>query len=149
MLMDIDRNAPVITRDEILITAPLETIWNVQTTIPSWPTWQPDVDAASIDGPLVVGTVFHWRTSGLDIASTIQEIEPQRRNVWSGPAQGIEAVHVWTLTPEENGVRVHTEESWDGEPVRSQLVTMQRALDQSLRAWLENLKRTAEASTQS
>jgi len=146
--MDIDRNAPVITRDEILIAAPLETIWNVQTNIPSWPTWQPEVDAASMDGPLAVGTVFHWQTSGLHITSTIQEIEPQRRIVWTGPAQGIEAVHVWTLAPDENGVRVHTEESWNGEPVRSQLATMQRVLDQSLKAWLENLKRTAEASTQ-
>lgn len=147
--MDIDRNAPVITCDEILIAAPLETIWNVQVTISSWPTWQPEVDVASIDGPLAVGTAFHWQTNGLDITSTIQEIEPQRRIVWSGPAQGIEAVHVWTLTPVEKGVRVCTEESWDGKPVRSQLATMQRALDQSLRAWLENLKRTAEASTQS
>ena len=95
-----------------------------------------------------MGTVFHWQTSGLHITSTIQEIEPQRRIVWTGPAQGIEAVHVWTLTPDENGVRVHTEESWNGEPVRSQLAPMQRVLDQSLKAWLENLKRTAEASTQ-
>src|SRR2546421_10725491 len=69
--MDIDRNAPVITRDEILIAAPLETIWNVQTNIPSWPTWQPEVDAASIDGPLAVGTVFHWQTSGLHIGTAI------------------------------------------------------------------------------
>ena len=95
-----------------------------------------------------MGTVFHWQTSGLSITSTIQEVESQRRIVWSGPAQGIEAVHVWTLTLDEKGVRVHTEESWDGEPVRSQLVPMQRALDQSLKAWLENLKRTAEASIQ-
>ena len=146
--MDIDRNAPVITRDEILIAAPLETIWNVQTNIPSWPTWQPEVDAASMDGPLAVGTVFHWQTSGLHITSTIQEIEPQRRIVWTGPAQGIEAVHVWTLTPDEHGVQVHTEESWEDEPVRSQPATMQHALEQSLEAWIRELKQTAEASTQ-
>ncbi|MBA2679795.1 MAG: SRPBCC family protein [Ktedonobacteraceae bacterium] len=146
--MDIDRNAPVITRGEILIAAPIETIWNVQTNIPSWPTWQPEVETASIDGPLAVGTVFHWQTGGLNITSTIQEIDPRRRIVWSGPAQGIEAVHVWTLTPVENGARVHTEESWNGEPVRSQVATMQQALDQSLKAWLENLKRTTENSIQ-
>ena len=144
--MDIDKNAPVITRNEIFIAASLETVWNVQTNISSWPTWQPEVETASIDGPLAVGTVFHWKTSGLDITSTIQEVEPQRRIVWRGPAQGIEAIHVWMLTQDENGVLVNTEESWDGEPVRSQLALMQRALDQSLKAWLENLKRTAEAS---
>jgi len=31
--MDIDTNAPVITRDEILIAAPLEIVWNAQTNI--------------------------------------------------------------------------------------------------------------------
>src|SRR2546429_8272312 len=40
-----------------------------------------------------------------------------RRIVWGGPAQGIVAVHVWTLEPREDGVLVHTEESWEGEPV--------------------------------
>jgi len=40
-----------------------------------------------------------------------------RRN--DGSAQGIMAIHVWTMTPSENGVLVHTEESWDGDPVRA------------------------------
>jgi hypothetical protein len=54
------------------------------------------------------------------------------------------AIHVWELTPADHGVLVHTEESWDGEPVRAQTATLQQALDASLRAWLRNLKRTAE-----
>jgi hypothetical protein len=41
-------------------------------------------------------------------------------------------------------VLVHTEESWDGEVVRTQTATLQQALDGSLRAWLTNLKRAAE-----
>jgi hypothetical protein len=49
------------------------------------------------------------------------------------------------MTTSENGVRVHTEESWDGEPVRAQPEEMQRALDDSLRGWLQNLKHKAQA----
>jgi hypothetical protein len=41
--MDIDENAPVITRDEILIDAPLDTVWGLQTGISSWSEWQPDI----------------------------------------------------------------------------------------------------------
>ena len=117
--MDIDENAPVITRDEILIAAPLSTVWGLHTDISSWSEWLPDIDSSTIEGPLEVGGVFHWQTSGLSIESTIREIDQPRRIVWSGLAQGIVAIHLWTMTQSENGVRVHTEESWDGEPVRA------------------------------
>jgi uncharacterized protein YndB with AHSA1/START domain len=143
--MDIDQNAPVITREETLIDAPLGTVWGLHTDISSWSEWLPDIDASTIEGPLEVGTVFHWQTSGLSIESTIQEIDPPRRIVWSGAAQGIMAIHLWTMRPSENGVLVQTEESWDGEPVRAQPEEMQQALDGSLRAWLQSLKHRAEA----
>ena len=142
--VDIDANAPVITRDEIRIDAPPEVIWNIQTNISAWPQWQPEVDTAQLDGALTVGSVFHWETAGLQITSTVQEVDPPRRIVWSGPAQGITAIHVWEFTPTDHGVLVHTEESWDGEVVRSQTATLQQALDGSLRAWLTNLKHAAE-----
>lgn len=143
--MDINTAAPVITRDEILINAPIETIWNVQTDVPAWPDWQPEVDGAEADLPLHPGSVFRWQTAGLDITSTVEEVDAPHRIVWGGPAQGIVAVHVWTLDERDNGVLVHTEESWEGDPVTAQPEAMQEALDASLRAWLENLKRTAEA----
>jgi uncharacterized protein YndB with AHSA1/START domain len=144
--MDIDENAPVITREEILIDAPLGTVWGLHTDISSWSEWLPDIDASTIEGPLAVGTVFHWQTSGLSIESTIQEIDPPRRIVWSGPARGIMAIHLWTMTlSDEDRVLVHTEESWDGEPVRAEPKEMQQALDGSLRAWLQSLKHKAEA----
>jgi hypothetical protein len=50
--MEINSAAPVITRDEILIHAPIETIWDSQTNVVDWPSWQPDVDGAELDGPL-------------------------------------------------------------------------------------------------
>jgi hypothetical protein len=142
--MEINATAPVITRDEIVIAAPIETIWGIQTDVPGWPAWQPDVDSAEADGPLAVGSVFRWSTAGLDITSTVTEVDAPRRIAWGGPAQGIVAVHVWTLTEQVDGVLVHTEESWEGEPVTAQTEQLQAALDASLRAWLENLKRTAE-----
>lgn len=142
--MEINSDAPVITRDEILIDAPIEKIWEIQTDVDNWPSWQPDVDGAQAGGPLAVDSVFRWQTAGLDITSTVLEIDAPRRIVWGGPAQGIEAVHVWTLDPREDGVLVRTEESWEGEPVEAQVETLQGALDKSLRDWLENLKRTAE-----
>jgi hypothetical protein len=61
-----------------------------------------------------------------------------------GPAQAIVGVQVWTLDEQDGGVLVRTAESWEGDPVAAQPETLQAALDGSLRAWLENLKRTGE-----
>ena len=138
----IDLDAPVITRDEVLVDAPVRCIWKVQTDVEQWPTWQPDV--TSVDkitpGRLKVGSQWRWLTGGLDITSTVKEVKPNRRTVWGGPANGITAVHVWTFTPTRHGVLVHTEESWTGAPVDANPVQAQAALDGSLRAWLLNLK---------
>jgi uncharacterized protein YndB with AHSA1/START domain len=143
--MEINADAPVITRDEILVHAPIEKVWEIQTDVARGPSWQPDVDGARVDGPFTVGSVFRWQTAGLDITSTVAEIDAPHRIVWGGPAQGIVAIYVWTLDTREDGVLVRTEESWEGEPVTAQVETLQGALDGSLRTWLENLKRVAEA----
>jgi uncharacterized protein YndB with AHSA1/START domain len=145
--MQINTTAPVVTRDQILIHAAIERVWQLQTDVARWPSWQPEVDGAQADGPLTVGSVFRWQTFGLDITSTVAECEPPRRIVWTGPAQGIVAVHEWTLSVQRDDVLVQTAESWEGEPVKAQVAVMQRALDGSLRQWLANLKRAAEART--
>ncbi|MFF8997158.1 SRPBCC family protein [Streptomyces achromogenes] len=144
--VNIDESAPVITRDSILIHAPLHTIWKVQTDVANWPSWQPDVDVVVKDTPgrLRPGSVFRWSTEGLDITSTVKQTDYGKRLVWGGPAQGITAVHVWTFTPTRNGVLVRTEESWSGAPVLADQAALQAALDNSLRKWVNNLKHEAE-----
>lgn len=41
-------------------------------------------------------------------------------------------------------MRVRTEESWDGPPVRADVAGMRATLDDSLTAWLGHLERAAE-----
>ncbi|WP_328991471.1 SRPBCC family protein [Kribbella sp. NBC_01245] len=142
----IDLQAPVITRDDVLIKAPLAAIWKIQTDVEGWPAWQPEVVSAvrQDEGRLKPGSVFRWEVQGLDVTSTVKQVKPMRRLVWGGPANGITAVHVWTFTPVRGGVLVHTEESWSGDPVEANVEFAQSALDASLHAWLQNLKQTAE-----
>lgn len=64
--------------------------------------------------------------------------------MWGGAAGGIVAVHAWTFEPQDDGVLARTEESWEGESVSAQPAEMRRALEASLREWLENLRRAAE-----
>jgi uncharacterized protein YndB with AHSA1/START domain len=147
--MEINRIAPVISRQEIVINAPVEIVWRTLTDVTGWTTWQPEIDHSELSGPLRVGAAFHWQTAGLAITSTIGEIIPLQRIAWDGPAQGIDGIHVWTLTPQGGGVLVSTEESWDGDPVRAQSEALQQTLDASLVRWLDRLKVRAEAQTQS
>lgn len=49
--MDINTDAPVITRDEIHISADIQAVWDIQTNVTDWPSWQPDVDGAESEGP--------------------------------------------------------------------------------------------------
>lgn len=143
----IDEAAPVITRDDIVIHAPLERVWRVQTDVENWPAWQPNVSSSvkQTPGKLRPGSSWVWSTEGLeDITSTVKQVQPKRRIVWGGPAQGITAVHVWTFTQAKDGVHVHTEESWTGEPVDANTEYLQEALDASLDHWLHNLKQRSE-----
>ncbi|MEU9559468.1 SRPBCC family protein [Streptomyces fumanus] len=143
----IDESAPVIARDDIVIHAPLGRVWRIQTDVEDWPAWQPGVSSSvkRTPGPLRPGSSWVWSTEGLEnITSTVQQVRPEHRIVWGGPAQGITAVHVWTFTKAGDGVHVHTEESWTGEPVTADTAYLQEALDASLDHWLHNLKQRAE-----
>ena len=142
--MTIDQNAPVITRDQQLIRASLQTVWHIFTNVPKWTQWNKDINQASLDGPLTVGSAVHWTTAGMNIVSTIGELIPQQRIVWSGVTQGIMGVHHWQFMAVEEGTLVQTEESWAGDPVDKQIGPMQQNLDQSLRRWLESLQQEAE-----
>lgn len=86
-----DENAPVITRKSVVINAPLNTIWKVQTDVENWPTWQPNITSLTKDTPgaLRSGSVFRWATEGLDITSTVKKVEHGKCLAWGGPAQGI------------------------------------------------------------
>ncbi|MFJ1790944.1 SRPBCC family protein [Kitasatospora griseola] len=143
-MLTIDTTAPVIVRLSSEIEAPLETVWSLHTRIDDWPVWNTDIDQARLEGPLAEGTSFTWRTHGLDITSTVQELVPGARIVWGGPAGGIEGVHVWTFEQNGDRVLVHTEESWSGAPVEAAADQLRDALRTSLEDWLSCLKNRAE-----
>lgn len=143
--VDVDRNAQVIVDLSIEIEASQEIVWQIQTGVEQWPTWQKDITQVRLSGPIAIGSTFWWETHGLQIVSTILEVDPMKRIVWGGPAHGIEGVHVWNITPSPKGVIVHTTESWDGPPVAADPDGMRAALMASLNAWLAALKSTAES----
>ena len=138
---DIDRLAPVIVRQEVTIDAPIELLWRLHTDVNRWTSWRSDIDSAHLPGEFIPGEAFHWATAGLEIDSSIQEVDPHRRTVWGGPAGGIVGIHVWSFTIVEGGVRIVTEESWSGEPIAADPARAQGMLDASIAVWLRDLER--------
>ncbi len=86
--MEINSNAPVISRHGITVSAPLESVWRVHTEIDLWPQWNPDITKAHLIGPIAVGSVFRWETAGMEIPSTIGEVVPLKKLAWSGETGG-------------------------------------------------------------
>ncbi|MFD3440160.1 DHA2 family efflux MFS transporter permease subunit [Streptomyces sp. NPDC058685] len=142
----VDTEAPVVVRRDITIDAPIAEVWRLHTDIDAWSGWNPDITRAALDGPLAKGAELRWHTHGLDITSTVRHLVPGERIAWGGPAHGIDGIHVWTFEETEGGVRVHTVESWSGEPIDARPEEMRAALEASLTAWLQHLKETAERS---
>ncbi|WP_020672445.1 SRPBCC family protein [Amycolatopsis nigrescens] len=144
MITEIDLKAPVVVHCDIVIDAPSRLVWQLLTEVSSWPDWQPDITAATADRPLREDSTFRWQTAGLDIESTVYSLQAPCRILWGGTANGITGIHLWRFDATGSSVHVHTEESWDGDPVRSDIDGMRAGLRESLTAWLGHLKKAAE-----
>lgn len=142
--MNIDTNAPLHARRDIFITAPIEKVWSIQTDLEHWHEWQSDIAFVKLEGPLAPGTVFRWKGGGLNIVSTLQQVEPLRRVGWTGNSIGMKAIHNWMFQSEANGTRVITEESLSGWLAQVLKMFDANFLDKSLEKSLETLKAKAE-----
>ncbi|MCX5077469.1 SRPBCC family protein [Streptomyces sp. NBC_00513] len=157
----VDPGALVRHRSEIVINAPLHTVWKLQTDVERWPHWQTPVETAQrLDhGPFRRGSAFRWTVpvppnpstpaTSLEITSTVRQIEHGACIRWTGPAIGeglrIDGIHVWNFTKVKGGVRVSTEETHTGAQVEADVPTATRILREGLEAWLRDLKSAAES----
>ncbi|MFI6929440.1 SRPBCC family protein [Streptomyces sp. NPDC050287] len=162
----VDPTALIRYQADVVIKAPLSTVWKLQTDVEGWPSWQPPVTTSErLDhGPLRKGSRFRWTTPApatpttpattLDITSTVRRLQRHSCVLWSGPAVGEglridEGVHLWTFKKVPGGVQVHTEETWTGAQVEADVPTATAALGAGLEAWLSDLKAAAEATARS
>jgi uncharacterized protein YndB with AHSA1/START domain len=129
---------------EIEIAAPPEVAWQVLTAIERWPSWNPEVKAASIQGGIDEGTEFRWKAGPGTITSTIQDVEAPRRIAWTGKTFGIKAIHVHTLEGRNGATLVTSEESYNGLVARLFRGRLQKTLDSALENGLRRLKAEAE-----
>jgi hypothetical protein len=141
-----DSAAPVFATSEVRIAAPIEIVWGLMSRIDEWPTWNPDVKEASLQGELAPGTTFRWKAGPGTIISTLQRVERPRAIAWTGRSLGVRAIHEWNLRSEGDATVVTTRESWDGVVARLFRRSSQKALEKALQDGPNHLKTTAEDS---
>jgi hypothetical protein len=142
--MNINRHAPIVARQSVVIRTPVEAVWSLLTDIGGWVHWNPDIRHSELRGTLAPGAIFHWEFGGRSLWSRIHEVMPLRKFAWSGQAGMVVTLHVWTLVPIEDGVSVQAEVSWEGLSAPSETRDLQRALDTLLTRWLTFLRDDVE-----
>ncbi len=147
-------NTHVHVSNEIIIPAPVETVWAWLIRAESWPGWYPnsaDIHFISHGGPdLRDRSRFRWRTFGARISSKVLEFEPYRRIAWQAHGIGIDAWHAWLLSPlpaEGGQDRTHvvTQETENGWRARLGNALMPKRISAMHQLWLQGL--SAKASS--
>ena len=137
--------APAFEAADVLIEAPIETVWSVLSGLERWPTWNKGVSKIKVNGPIQAGTSFEWAGNGSKIVSRLEEVDPPQRIAWSGKTLGIRATHVWELTEKGSGTLVHTEESFEGLVARLFRGFARKTLAKALTQGVSSLKAEAES----
>lgn len=95
--------------DELLIPAPVATVWHLTIDVESWPRITPTTMKAveRLDtGPLRVGSTARVTQPGQrPTVWTVQELVPEQRFVWSATVYGADMVARHELTAEGSGCR--------------------------------------------
>ncbi|MCX7985831.1 MAG: SRPBCC family protein [Bacteroidales bacterium] len=146
MNIPINKDAPVKSKNQIEIKAPIKTVWKVLTDIKRWPKWQKAVTKTEIIGNIEEGKAFYWKADGLSFRSKIHTIKPYLAFGWTGTTIGASAIHNWTFIEKDNQTIVVVEESLQG--IFPQLFKkyFQKNLDNGVLKNLQELKEYCESN---
>ena len=71
MNIPINENAPVKSKNQMEIHAPVDTVWYILTDIKNWTKWQTAVTETIVDEKIEEGIEFKWKAGGLSFKSKI------------------------------------------------------------------------------
>jgi uncharacterized membrane protein len=114
MNIPINENAPVKSKGQIEIEAPIDSVWETLTDIKNWTNWQKDVTRTVVQGEIKQGTQFDWKAGGLSFKSKIHTSNPKSQFGWTGTTIGASAIHNWFFEAKGNITVVRVEESLQG-----------------------------------
>lgn len=145
MNISINESAPVKSKRQIEIEAPVETVWNTLTDIACWTKWQKAVTETILYGKIEEGIDFKWKAGGLSFKSNIHTSKPNTAFGWTGTMIGASAIHNWIFErTDSNTTIVRVEESLQGILPSLFKKYFQKNLDKGIETNLMELKEAAE-----
>lgn len=147
MNIPVNENAPVKSRNQIEIQAPIDTVWYILTDIKNWTKWQKAVTETIVGEKIGEGTNFKWKAGGLSFKSRIHTSKPNTAFGWTGTTIGASAIHNWTFMKKDNNTTIVTvEESLQGVFPKLFRKYFQNNLDKGVLTNLTELKNASEMS---
>jgi polyketide cyclase/dehydrase/lipid transport protein len=116
----------LVVRGSAEATEQAEDLWAVWADVERWPAWSPLHRRVTRKeaGALAAGATFRQEIQlGFPVGTTSETVtltvlEPARRAVWEGKANGIRNCHLWTFSPlPGGGTRIENIEVFAGLPV--------------------------------
>ncbi|WP_346623002.1 SRPBCC domain-containing protein [Blastococcus montanus] len=139
----IDTQAQIFSASEIDIRAGVEQVWAVVADVAGYPALDPAFGAVR-PPRLAAGEPLSFRIRGFPVRAVLAVVRPPHELTWTGRSLWVNAVDRHVLEPlPGGGTRLRVAESLAGAFV-PWLFTERRLRAQHL-AWLEGVKRTAEA----
>lgn len=150
------QGAKVFTRNERIIPAPPELVWNLLVDAPGWSRFYANAWFVELADPrqheLRRGSVFRWVTFGLPLISEVHRCNRPLligwRWYWRWWSGGWHGYHIWLLQPHERGTRVVTEETNRGVLPAALHAVIQPTLWLAHHYWLSRLARRASQVAQ-
>lgn len=136
--------APIIVKDEIMISKDRAKIWTLLTDISSWSRWSRIIKRAAIYGPLKPGTEFKCIAGDWDFDGVISKVTPQENFVLNGKSIGLRLHIVWEIHEQEKSTKVTaaiTPSGWIASIFKRKT---KKSLEDNLFTWLYALKTTVE-----
>ena len=119
-------------------------VWTVLADIDSWPTWNPAVHQAVLDGRMEVGGHFRFSTPSGSMACRLTEVDAPRALAWTSRLLTVRQRHAWRIEPRSHGVHVVADATMSGLSPRLLRARMRQRLQGELDALVQLLKLEAE-----
>jgi hypothetical protein len=142
-MMNINLNAPVIGRNEIVIGVPKEKVLLILTDINNWTKWRKSITKSELLEPLAENSNFKWSSDGLNYKSRIHRYNKDAFG-WTGKTIGAYAIHNWHFIEDNGKTLVKVEESLEGFFIKLMKKSMQKKMDNILITDLNELKMECE-----
>jgi hypothetical protein len=139
----LDEKAPVKTAADILIQAPVESVWEHLINVQGWPAIDPSFRNVQLESTLAVDAYFKFVLNNFPIRAKIAVITPNRAFHWTGLSLWFKAVDLHVLEETaDGGTRLYVAESFAG--VMATLFISSEQLKRQHEKWLHAFKRALE-----